>query len=388
MVSYFTVLFLYAVALASAKRELSQHISIQDQGHIAIGVASSEGRPIVIGNWKGEIPTPNDGGAVNYIKLLNAMAARYKANWSEGAGMDVVIATALPFLDIAAGKLDGFFQLAAQDWYGGSFKFPPTEALIRRFNRQLLARPKGPARNSETTIEQLNSIGVEAMTAERLGPLTDIAESAPWKIIGHTERRFYMKKPPQIPAMKVMNMLSRRNGGIAIFCVGNDLDDRQEASFNAVRAKAARVKDEARAQSMVVQESLRIKEEIETSEARGLPRDILDQIESLVEYVGPRAWHNRVVIAYDPVWATTIKTAASGAQIQNTCLQLRAWIGQRSRTVARTVRIVYGGSVNKDNAHQLLMDAPCLNGFLLGSASRKIDHFTAVVNTVSQVFKS
>jgi triosephosphate isomerase len=83
------------------------------------------------------------------------------------------------------------------------------------------------------------------------------------------------------------------------------------------------------------------------------------------------------VIAYEPVWAIgTGKTATpdDAAQIHTLLRDLLAdLIGDR----AQDVSILYGGSVKPDNVRELL-DAPNVDGVLVGGASLKVDSWMAI----------
>lgn len=81
--------------------------------------------------------------------------------------------------------------------------------------------------------------------------------------------------------------------------------------------------------------------------------------------------HERLVIAYEPVWAIGTGRVASPVQVQATHSFIRSWIG-RSLGVgeAERMRIIYGGSVTAGNCGELagLED---VDGFLVGGASLK-----------------
>merc|ERR1711988_1998209 len=80
---------------------------------------------------------------------------------------------------------------------------------------------------------------------------------------------------------------------------------------------------------------------------------------------------DKLVIAYEPVWAIGTGVSASGEQAQETHAALRAWLKTNvSETCANEMRIQYGGSANAKNAPEL-MAMPDIDGFLVGSASLK-----------------
>ncbi len=76
----------------------------------------------------------------------------------------------------------------------------------------------------------------------------------------------------------------------------------------------------------------------------------------------------RVVVAYEPVWAIGTGKVATPEQAQEACGFIRALIRDKYGEAAEQVRIQYGGSVNDDNARELL-GLPDIDGALVGGAS-------------------
>jgi triosephosphate isomerase len=96
----------------------------------------------------------------------------------------------------------------------------------------------------------------------------------------------------------------------------------------------------------------------------------------------------RVVIAYEPVWAIGTGVTASPEQAEETHAFIRRWLTQRfSPSVAEATRIQYGGSVKGDNAQELLAK-PNIDGALVGGASLKADQFLAILRAAHEVAKS
>ena len=88
---------------------------------------------------------------------------------------------------------------------------------------------------------------------------------------------------------------------------------------------------------------------------------------------------NRLVIAYEPVWAIGTGRNASDAQAQEVHHFIRESIAKKwNRGFADAVRIQYGGSMKPENAKGLL-DQPDVNGGLIGGAALKADSFLAIV---------
>jgi triosephosphate isomerase (TIM) len=89
---------------------------------------------------------------------------------------------------------------------------------------------------------------------------------------------------------------------------------------------------------------------------------------------------DRVIIAYEPVWAIGTGRNATDAQAQEVHAYIRTAMGRLwNKDFADRVRIIYGGSMKPENARGL-MDQPDVDGGLIGGASLKPESFLAIVN--------
>jgi triosephosphate isomerase len=86
----------------------------------------------------------------------------------------------------------------------------------------------------------------------------------------------------------------------------------------------------------------------------------------------------RLVIAYEPVWAIGTGRTATPQQAQEMHEFIRGKLAERFGDAAQQVRIQYGGSVKPDNA-SLLMEQADIDGALVGGASLKADDFLKIV---------
>jgi triosephosphate isomerase len=85
----------------------------------------------------------------------------------------------------------------------------------------------------------------------------------------------------------------------------------------------------------------------------------------------------RLVIAYEPVWAIGTGKVATPQQAEEVHADLRSLLNERYNERAQRVRILYGGSVKPDNAGDLL-SKPNIDGALVGGASLKADDFLGI----------
>ena len=86
-----------------------------------------------------------------------------------------------------------------------------------------------------------------------------------------------------------------------------------------------------------------------------------------------------VVIAYEPVWAIGTGKTATAEQAEEVCEFIRVCLnGLYGLEAAQGVTIQYGGSMNENNAAELLMK-PNVDGGLIGGASLVAEKFASVV---------
>jgi triosephosphate isomerase len=85
-----------------------------------------------------------------------------------------------------------------------------------------------------------------------------------------------------------------------------------------------------------------------------------------------------IMLAYEPVWAIgTGRTATPQDASEIHGVLRRALISRVGEKVAGSIPILYGGSVNRGNASQLLA-APDVDGLLVGGASLEADSWASI----------
>ncbi len=96
----------------------------------------------------------------------------------------------------------------------------------------------------------------------------------------------------------------------------------------------------------------------------------------------PRAKLDKVVIAYEPIWAIGTGDTATVEDVHEMKLFIEKTLSDLyGRNFAQKVRILYGGSVNGKNAQELFTKG-MVDGFLVGGASLHADEFTQIAKSV------
>src|SRR5437667_6970415 len=89
---------------------------------------------------------------------------------------------------------------------------------------------------------------------------------------------------------------------------------------------------------------------------------------------------DRIIVAYEPVWAIGTGRTATPEQAQEMHAFIRRVFAERhSPAAAESLRILYGGSVKPDNVGGL-MKQPDIDGALVGGASLSAESFAKIVN--------
>jgi len=199
-----------------------------------------------------------------------------------------------------------------------------------------------PAKNAvkDTTV----SVGAQNMHFEDAGAYT--GEISPvmlkdfnvkYVIIGHSERRAYFGETDETVNKKAKTALA--HGLIPILCVGESLEQRELG---------------------ITIEHVRIQVKIGFNGISAADAE-------------------KIVIAYEPIWAIGTGVTATAQQAEEACAAVRQVISELyGQATADKIRIQYGGSVTADNAAELF-GQPNIDGGLVGGASIKAD-FDKIVN--------
>ncbi len=200
---------------------------------------------------------------------------------------------------------------------------------------------------SEVSKAILNSnvrLGAQNMSEHNFGPYTgEIAAgmlkefSVRYVILGHSERRLHQHETNALIAKKAL--AAHRAALKPIVCVGEMLAEREAGQTEKV-----------------------VEEQVRGSLA-GLTAEQVEE----------------TIIAYEPVWAIGTGRNATAEQAEQAHAFIRRLLGKLfNETVARRVRIQYGGSVKPSNAREL-MGRPDVDGALVGGASLEDRSFADIV---------
>jgi triosephosphate isomerase len=157
-------------------------------------------------------------------------------------------------------------------------------------------------------------------------------------IVGHSERRQFYGETDEIVNRKTKAALSA--GLTAIVCAGEMLHEREAGNAEQV---------------------------VETQILSGTDGLTVSDME-------------RIIIAYEPVWAIGTGQTATPEQAQEMHGFVRRTVAEaHSKDIAERIRILYGGSVKPENI-EALMTEPDIDGALVGGASLDADSFARIVN--------
>ena len=197
--------------------------------------------------------------------------------------------------------------------------------IANRHNMYIAAQncysKKSGAYTGEVSVEMLKSLKVDHV------------------IIGHSERREYFNESNELLAEKIN--IALEYGITPIFCCGEALPVRERDEQNTFV-------------------STQLKESL---------------------YHLPAEQLQKVVIAYEPIWAIGTGKTATSAQAQEMHAHIRNELARQYGEIANNISILYGGSVKAANAKDIF-GQPDVDGGLVGGASLNAGEFVAIINAL------
>ena len=164
-------------------------------------------------------------------------------------------------------------------------------------------------------------------------------------IIGHSERRTYFGETDETVNKRIKAALS--HGLTPILCVGESLEIREQGNTkNLIKSQIiADLKEISKADS------------------------------------------EKIIIAYEPIWAIGTGKTATSDQAEEICKFIRDTLAEiYGNDSAEKTHVLYGGSMNEKNAEELL-SRPNIDGGLIGGASLKPDAITEILNISNHITK-
>jgi len=158
-------------------------------------------------------------------------------------------------------------------------------------------------------------------------------------LVGHSERRHYFHEDENFVAQKFHHV--KDHGMIPVLCVGETLIEREKGQTESVIAR----------QLLAVNKH-------DTNSFRDC------------------------VVAYEPVWAIGTGKTASPEQAQEVHQFIRRLVAEINNSDADRLTLLYGGSVNENNARALFA-MPDIDGGLVGGASLNAKQFVDIVKCIN-----
>lgn len=182
--------------------------------------------------------------------------------------------------------------------------------------------------------QTLNPLPAGAQTGEVNAAML-VEFGVTYVLVGHSERRQHYGETNEDACQRVCAALDA--GLVPVLCVGETLAERNAGATQDV---------------------------------------VLGQVAAVMQRLNADQ-RERLVIAYEPVWAIGTGLTATPEEAQATMGEIRAYLVTLDNALAETLRLLYGGSMKASNAAELLAQ-PDIDGGLVGGASLQIDDFFAI----------
>jgi triosephosphate isomerase (TIM) len=182
---------------------------------------------------------------------------------------------------------------------------------------------------------------VGAYTGE-ISPKMLIEAGCDYVLIGHSERREFLKESYDLIHKKLKVVLSASEI-TPVVCIGENWDERKTDRRNFV---------------------------------------LYDQMHQALSGIDLKE-DREIIIAYEPIWAIGSGTAIEPAEAEYAHKVIKMTLSDMfgDKIVNKNFKIIYGGSVNSQNAKDFV-NLENLDGLLVGGASLKADEFFAVAQTI------
>ena len=213
-------------------------------------------------------------------------------------------------------------------------------------NVQMIVFPPAVYLNAVSELKSSCAVGAQNFHPAEKGAFTgenSVSQvqdaGATYVLVGHSERRMYFNESADFLKDKVDAALA--HGLKVIFCCGEPLSIREQEAQNEFVSK---------------------------------------QLEESLFHL-PDSMLQKVVIAYEPIWAIGTGETASSAQAEDMHAAIREMIANKyNQNTANQISILYGGSCNASNAEELFA-CENVDGGLIGGAALKATDFLTIANS-------
>ena len=158
-----------------------------------------------------------------------------------------------------------------------------------------------------------------------------------FSIIGHSERRQFFRENNDDIRQKILNIINKK---ITVLCIGETEDENNN----------------------------------------NLTKDVL---ESQLEVIRDMDFNDSLVVAYEPVWSIGSGNTAQPSKINEIHNFIKDVVQSTSINSAIPI-VIYGGSVNEDNAESFFNEE-FIDGALIGGASLNGKQFANIINIYNEI---
>jgi len=158
-------------------------------------------------------------------------------------------------------------------------------------------------------------------------------------LVGHSERRHILNENDSLLSDKVSRL--HENNIKVVYCIGETLEEYKNKKTKTI---------------------------------------LKMQIKSLFNNLNKSKKYNKVIIAYEPVWAIGTGLIPSSKELSDTFRYINNTVTSLSRS-NKSIKLLYGGSVSPDNAKRL-METNYMDGLLIGGASLIAKKFIDICSTI------
>ena len=196
-------------------------------------------------------------------------------------------------------------------------------------------------------INPIISVGAQNVSDQELGARTSQVSVSMLKdlrvgfcLVGHSEVRSYLHESNELINKKIKLLIA--NHVAPVLCVGETLNEFEKHLTESV---------------------------------------VKTQLDECLKGVGSKKLGG-LVVAYEPIWAIGTGKTATNAIIRDSMLMIKQHLQKRFATKAKTIKILYGGSVNEINANDILK-IEGVDGVLVGGASLDPQKFWTIISSTS-----